>query len=265
MRRFDHARGIDRRDRAVEDVHRERDEVHERGRARVLDRVERAEQQLERRERQEADGERREDGRDEVAARGSRRSVLEQHAHDRSREDEVGERRGEHDGAGSAEAAREEVPEPLDVSGRPPRRERGQERGEDRNGEDRVGEREEHERRGVRGVAALRAGREDEDDELAGLVREDVDEHPSRERRDLPHRRVEAEARLEEKILAQGEAQDYLLVQVNSPTKHAIILGYVHRLEEFSRGLIEFSGAQPVEHMLRAFRHAHEVLSKQAA
>ena len=33
----------------------------------------------------------------------------------------------------------------------------------------------------------------------------------------------------------------------------------------FLEGYGLFSGAQPVEHMVRAFRHAHEVLSKQAA
>ena len=42
------------------------------------------------------------------------------------------------------------------------------------------------------------------------------------------------------------ERQDYLVVKVNSPTKHAIVLGYVHRLEEFNRSNIEYSGKLPV-------------------
>lgn len=42
------------------------------------------------------------------------------------------------------------------------------------------------------------------------------------------------------------ENQDYLLVELNSPTKHALVLGYVHRLEEFRRQDIEYSGTHPV-------------------
>jgi len=38
-----------------------------------------------------------------------------------------------------------------------------------------------------------------------------------------------------------SDFQDYLLVRLNSPTKHAIVLGYVHRLEEFKRTDLEIS------------------------
>ena len=40
--------------------------------------------------------------------------------------------------------------------------------------------------------------------------------------------------------------QEYLLVRLNSPTKHAIVLGYVNRLEEFKRADIEVSGKSKV-------------------
>lgn len=42
------------------------------------------------------------------------------------------------------------------------------------------------------------------------------------------------------------ESQDYLLVRVNSPTKHALVLGYVHRLEEFTPADVEMAGGQRV-------------------
>lgn len=42
------------------------------------------------------------------------------------------------------------------------------------------------------------------------------------------------------------ENQEFLIVKVNSPTKHAIVLNYVHRLEEFKREDIEYSGTQKV-------------------
>lgn len=42
------------------------------------------------------------------------------------------------------------------------------------------------------------------------------------------------------------DVQDYLLVKVHSSSKHAIVLGYVHRLEEFKRSSVEYSGLQPV-------------------
>ncbi len=49
---------------------------------------------------------------------------------------------------------------------------------------------------------------------------------------------------------AQGkkseEAQEFLLFRINSPTKHAVFLGYVHRLEEFKASAIEYSGSQKV-------------------
>jgi two-component system, chemotaxis family, sensor kinase CheA len=43
-----------------------------------------------------------------------------------------------------------------------------------------------------------------------------------------------------------SDHQEYLLVKLNSPTKHAIVLGYVNRLEEFKRSDIEFSGSTRV-------------------
>ena len=43
-----------------------------------------------------------------------------------------------------------------------------------------------------------------------------------------------------------SDFQDFLLVRVNSPTKHAIVLSYVHRLEEFKRSDVELSGSQRV-------------------
>jgi two-component system chemotaxis sensor kinase CheA len=42
------------------------------------------------------------------------------------------------------------------------------------------------------------------------------------------------------------DAQEFLLFRLNSPTKHSIFLGYVHRLEEFKRDMIEMSGNQRV-------------------
>ena len=45
---------------------------------------------------------------------------------------------------------------------------------------------------------------------------------------------------------ARTENQDFLLVRLSSPTKHAIPLSYVNRLEEFKRESIEISGSQRV-------------------
>jgi two-component system chemotaxis sensor kinase CheA len=59
-------------------------------------------------------------------------------------------------------------------------------------------------------------------------------------------RRVAEAARNELRQSASNEAQDYLLVNLNSRTKHAIVLNYVHRLEEFKRTSIEYSGSVPV-------------------
>ncbi len=42
------------------------------------------------------------------------------------------------------------------------------------------------------------------------------------------------------------ESQEFLMFRVNSPTKHAVFLGYVHRLEEFKASAIEVSGSQKV-------------------
>ena len=53
-------------------------------------------------------------------------------------------------------------------------------------------------------------------------------------------------ARSDQKRAEINEHQEFLLVRVNSPTKHAIVLGYVHRLEEFKVSKIEMSGSQRV-------------------
>lgn len=50
------------------------------------------------------------------------------------------------------------------------------------------------------------------------------------------------------------ETQDYILVQTHSPTKHAIVLGYVHRLEEFKTSDIEMAGGA------RVIRYRNEIL-----
>ncbi len=54
------------------------------------------------------------------------------------------------------------------------------------------------------------------------------------------------EAGAVEKGRKTNERQDFLLVKLNSPAKHAIVMGYVHRLEEFKSSQIEYSGNQPV-------------------
>lgn len=42
------------------------------------------------------------------------------------------------------------------------------------------------------------------------------------------------------------DQQEFLVIRLNSPTKHALVLGYVHRLEEFRRSNLEFSGHERV-------------------
>src|SRR5690606_23766479 len=49
-----------------------------------------------------------------------------------------------------------------------------------------------------------------------------------------------------EKKTTASDVQEFLLVGLNSPTKHAITLNYVHRLEEFKRSALELSGNQRV-------------------
>jgi two-component system chemotaxis sensor kinase CheA len=44
----------------------------------------------------------------------------------------------------------------------------------------------------------------------------------------------------------KADQQDYLLVGLNSPTKYALVLNFVHRLEEFDNALVEISGQQRV-------------------
>jgi two-component system chemotaxis sensor kinase CheA len=48
--------------------------------------------------------------------------------------------------------------------------------------------------------------------------------------------------------------QEFLVVRLNSPTKHALVLNYVHRLEEFRRADIELSGEQ------RVIRYGNSIL-----
>jgi two-component system chemotaxis sensor kinase CheA len=51
-----------------------------------------------------------------------------------------------------------------------------------------------------------------------------------------------------------SESQDFLIVRLNSPTKLAVVLGFVHRLEEFKRSAIEISGNQ------RVIRYGSDIL-----
>lgn len=51
------------------------------------------------------------------------------------------------------------------------------------------------------------------------------------------------------------DAQDYILFKLNSPTRHAMAMGYVQRLEEFSRDLIEYSGQE------RVIRYRNSILT----
>ena len=51
-----------------------------------------------------------------------------------------------------------------------------------------------------------------------------------------------------------SDFQEYLLIGLNSPSQHAIVLGYVHRLEEFKRTSIEYSGKT------RVIRYGKEIL-----
>lgn len=44
----------------------------------------------------------------------------------------------------------------------------------------------------------------------------------------------------------EGEPQDYLLIKVGAATKHAMVLGYVHRLEEFQQSQIDVTGQHRV-------------------
>ncbi|MGZ3768338.1 MAG: chemotaxis protein CheW [Bdellovibrio sp.] len=49
-----------------------------------------------------------------------------------------------------------------------------------------------------------------------------------------------------ESLNALSDTQDYLLIQLNSPTKQGLVLSYVHRLEEFQKKDVEYSGNQRV-------------------
>jgi len=56
-----------------------------------------------------------------------------------------------------------------------------------------------------------------------------------------------AQARDEQgSAVIRSEVQDFIMVRVNSPTRHAIALSYVHRLEEFRREDVELSGQDRV-------------------
>lgn len=70
------------------------------------------------------------------------------------------------------------------------------------------------------------------------------------------------EEMVEKKSLA-SDVQDFLLIGLNSPTKHAITLNYVHRLEEFKSSDIELSGNQKVvryrEHLLPIISTNHSL------
>ena len=43
-----------------------------------------------------------------------------------------------------------------------------------------------------------------------------------------------------------AQSQDYLLVKLNSATKHAVVLEFIKRIEQFDKKQIEYSGKQPV-------------------
>jgi two-component system chemotaxis sensor kinase CheA len=51
-----------------------------------------------------------------------------------------------------------------------------------------------------------------------------------------------------------SDFQEYLLVGLNSPTRHALVLGYVNRLEEFKRSALELSGK------MRVIRYGKSIL-----
>lgn len=56
----------------------------------------------------------------------------------------------------------------------------------------------------------------------------------------------EDHASQQEQDMRVAENQDFLLMKLNSVTKHAIVLNYVHRLEEFKTADIEHSGKERV-------------------
>ena len=59
----------------------------------------------------------------------------------------------------------------------------------------------------------------------------------------MNHTKTEGTHNINDKVAqAFSDVQEFLLVKTQSPAKHAIVLGYVHRLEEFSKSQIEFSG-----------------------
>lgn len=58
--------------------------------------------------------------------------------------------------------------------------------------------------------------------------------------------KAEGNALEESQRMIHSDTQDFLLVQVNATAKHAIMMCYVHRLEEFKVGQIETSGKRRV-------------------
>lgn len=57
---------------------------------------------------------------------------------------------------------------------------------------------------------------------------------------------VEVHPQSERRLRTSKEQQSYLLVELKAVTKHALVLGYVYRLEEFQRNRIEYLGTRPV-------------------
>jgi two-component system chemotaxis sensor kinase CheA len=54
------------------------------------------------------------------------------------------------------------------------------------------------------------------------------------------------QSQADEKLAKNSEIQDFLVLRLNSPTKHAVVLGYVQRMEEFKSSAVELSGNQRV-------------------
>lgn len=82
--------------------------------------------------------------------------------------------------------------------------------------------------------------------DVAGIVKYNIEE-TTQESQNQKLSSEENKRRLE-------DLQDFLLLKANSPTKHAILLGYVHRLEEFKLSEIELSGNR------RIIRYRNSVL-----
>ena len=80
---------------------------------------------------------------------------------------------------------------------------------------------------------------------------------------EIKHGKVQEIDKFDDEAKTISEIQDFLLIQVKSPTKHCFALGYVNRLEEFRRKDIEFSGRQRVvryRNMILPILSANEIL-----